>query len=407
VRGFGASASFLLVVLATLGAAYAMWWIIEATTAERLLIGDTRSNSFFLLASVAAALAFAVVVQTWLAPRLGRRNFALGQLVAFTVIAAAVTVALPEASYVFQWPLVSALLGTAAALFLKGSKGAAVAAFLGSVPAILIFAPLMYLLFVILGMDAISICVVAALLGLLLTVMAPLIALLSSRSSVRIALPILLVCCVAFAATGRQLSRFSPDHPRRNSVFYSLNADEQRAAWLSNDDAADDWTAQFLSPSPRGGAAPEFTAGSSRIMLSQTAERVSLEPPTAAVLSDTAASGGRTLKLHVASPRGANTLLLRFAADVRILRVAVDGREYAIADDSAASGPWLFRYNAVPPGGFDLELLLQGKTAVDCWLADRSVGMPGVPGATYAPRPADMMPTYGSDVTLVTRRYRF
>jgi hypothetical protein len=186
------------------------------------LFGDTPSNAMLVLACMAAALALALVVQARLAVKLGRYNFAIGQLLFFAVVTAAVTVLLPEGSYVFQWPLVFALLGLGTALLARNSTGSALAAFLATVPAILIFAPLSYLLFVILGMNTISVCVVAALLVLLLTVASPLVA--HIGRPLRAVVPLLLLCSLALAVTGYFLSRFSPEHPRRNSIFYAVNA---------------------------------------------------------------------------------------------------------------------------------------------------------------------------------------
>jgi hypothetical protein len=143
-------------------------------------------------------------------------------------------------------------------------------------------------------------------------------------------------------------------------------------------------------------------------VLSQPAELLSLKAPTATVLSDSVVNGKRTLKVHVASPRGANMLLMRLPADVTILATTVNGRRVEIsADDQRAQSPWLFRYNAPPPEGIELELELASATLFTCWLGDRSLGLPQLPGKMHAPRPPDMMPLYGSDVVLVGREYTF
>jgi len=97
---------------------------------------------------------------------------------------------------------------------------------------------------------------------------------------------------------------------------------------------------------------------------------------------------------------------MRLPAEVKVAGVSVNGREYSIPPDAAASGPWLLRYNAIPPEGFELELRLQSTAPLEFWLGDRSLGLPSVPASAHHPRPADMMATYGSDFTVVTRRYR-
>jgi hypothetical protein len=401
IRVLGGLAAVLLMIPAAVGSAYIVWWLVSTATAGRLLFGDTPSNVWIIVGCIAAALALTLLVQSWLAEKLGRTNFALGQLLFFTVVTAAATVMLPEGSYVFQWPLLFALLGLVAARFVRSATAAATAAFIGSVPALLLFAPLMYLLFVILGMNTVTVCVVAALLALLHTAVSPLIV--HIGRPLRVLVPLLLLSSVAFAVTGSQLSRFSAEHPRRNSIFYALNADQNRAAWLSNDEAPDDWTAQFLTRTPAKRAAPEWTVGSARRVLSHATEPLPIEPPSATLLSDSAAGTGRALKFHITSPRNANMLLMRLPADAKVLGVSINGREYAIEQDAAASGPWLLRYNAIPPEGFELELRLQSPGPLECWLGDRSLGLP----SEHQPRRADMMATYGSDIVLVTRRYRF
>ena len=401
----GGLAGFLLVALVAVAGAYAVWWIVSATTAGRLLFGDTGSNTFILVGCLAAAFALGVPVQSWLASKLRRDNFALGQLLFCTLVAVAVTVMLPEASYVFQWPLVFALLGLAAAVLVRSSTAGALLAWIATLPAVLIFAPLMYLLFVTLGMNVISVCALAALLALLLAFASPFFAHVGRAS--RVAVPLLLVCAVAFAVVGRQLSRFSPEHPKRNSIFYSVNADEGRAAWLSNDNAPDQWTAQFLTNSPSRYGASHFNVGSFRVVLTERAELVPIEPPTATVISDSVVESGRVLKLRLVSPRRANMLLLRLRWDATLLGIAVEGKEHALPNYREASGAWSFRYNAIPPEGVELELRFASAGPVEFWLGDRSLGLPEIRGAAYTPRPADMMATYGSDVTLVTRHYRF
>ena len=397
--GFG---GFVLVPLAALAGAHVVWWLVGVLT-ERLLVGDTWSNTLLASACLTAALAFVIRVQTWLASGLGRQNAAVGQLLAVAILTAGLTYnMLPAASYVVQWPLIFALAGLLAVLMTKGSRLPIV---LGSLPALLIFAPLMYLLFVTLGVDVIAVSVLAVLLGVLLALLAPL--LLQISRPLRVLMPVLLVCSAALLLSGAGMTRFSAEHPRRHSLLYAVNTDEQKAAWVSYDNAPDDWTRQFLTNEPVRGKAPAFTIGGGRDTLTKEAQLLPLEPPTATLISDTVPEGRRVLKLHLASPRLAHSLLMRMPGDVQILAVTINGHRHEILDRGAAGTPWLLRYNAVPPGGVEVELQLAGATAFTCWLGDRSFGLPELPGQSYRPRPPELMPTYGSDVTLTSRRYKF
>ncbi|HEX8680164.1 MAG TPA: M20/M25/M40 family metallo-hydrolase [Chthoniobacterales bacterium] len=391
------------VILAAVLGAHLVWFIVRSTSAERLLVGDTWSNSLIVLGSLAGALAFSIPLQCWLAARLRGYNSVAGHLLVFALLTAAVTYLSPAASYVFQWPLLCSVAAFLAALFVRRS---ALLLLVGTLPAVLIFAPLGYQLFVVLGLDSISVSVLAVLLALLLALAAPLAPQISRRLTV--AVSVLIICACAFTIAGVRISRFTPEHPRRNAIFYSLHPDSGRAVWASYDKAPDDWTRQFLGAQPTRGKAPEFTIGSSREILSADAELLPLEAPTASVLSDAIANGRRFLRLHAGSARRANMLLLRVPAEVSILAAIVNGHRLAISDaDVRAAGPWLFRYNAPPPEGVELELELANTAPFTCWFGDRSLGLPELPGKTYPPRPPDMMPVYGSDVILVGRQYSF
>jgi MFS family permease len=390
----------LVVVPAAAGANAAFWLITMAT--EDLLVGDTLSNSLLAIGCLTTGLAFALAVQSWLASGLRAFNSAAGQLIALAVLTVVLTALLPTASYVLRWPLLFAAAGMLIALLTRWRTLPALAA---SLPALLIFAPLMYLLFVTLGFETISVSVLAVLLGLLVAFMAPLLPRMSGRPRVFVA--VLLVVAAVFSVAGIQLTRFSPAHPGRHSLVYAVNADEGRAAWISYDDAPDVWTRQFLTASPARGKAPAFTVGSARATLSAAADLLPVEAPTATVSSDRVADDTRTITLRLTAPRNANALLMRLPAELKILSVRIDGHAHAIRDAGAAEAPWLLRFNAPPPEGVELELHLASAAPFSCWLGDRSYGLPELPGRKYEARPTDLMPTYGSDVTLVTRSYRF
>jgi hypothetical protein len=258
---------------------------------------------------------------------------------------------------------------------------------------------------VLLGRNTISVSVVAVLLAFLLTLLTT--AFVQVSRPLRVSLPLLLIASTVLVLSGRQLSRFSVEHPQRNSIIYSVNVDERQAAWISNDDAADEWTAQFLGSDSRRREAGKFTLGSGRSVLLAEAELLPLDPPEATVISDDKTGDQRVLKLHLTSPRRANTLLMRIASNAAITSVTVNGRAHEIEKADAKDSSWFFRYNAPPAEGVDLELRLASTAPMDCWIGDRSLGLPEIPGKNYRARPPEMMPRYGSDLILVGRQYTF
>ncbi len=395
----------LLLVLAVQVGTYGAWRIASASASSGMLFGDTGSNTLIVLGCLGVGAAFALVLQNWLLAKLGSHNVAMGELLLFAVLAVPVSVLFPDGSYLLQWPLLFALVGQLVAMSTTRKGIAAVCAFWAALPAILLFAPVMSLLFVILGVEAIPMAVLAFLLALFVAATVPLLGQIRGRTSWTAA-P-LVGCAVISIGLGLRLSQASAEHPHRNTIFYSLNADQGKAAWVSYDRSIDSWTREFLGDAARRAASPAFTVGSMREVFAGETDVLPLEPPVATLVSNSAEGSQRRLQLHVASPRGASALLLRLPAETKLLSLTCNGRSHEIGNVGADASSWFLRYNAVPPDGVDLELLIASPGPLRCWIADRSFGLPEVAGRPRKPRPDDMMAWTGSDVTIVTREYTF
>ena len=404
-RAGGGLGGFILLLLASAAGAHLMWWLIQISTRSRLLFGDTPSNMLLVSGCIATGVAFCAIVQSWLVRKLGFANFVAGQMLGFALLTAAVTIISPAASYVFQSPLVFALAGILAASRTRTAAASVAFSSLAALPAILIVAPLTYFLFVVLGMNSIAISVIAVLLGLLIAITAPLFVQISRP--LKFSVPLAIVTATALVLLGREQSRFSPEHPRRNTMIYSINADEQKAAWISYDDAVDEWTAQLVGRTRAPVKAEKFMVGSPRTVISSETELLPLEPPIATVLSDVREGEERVLKLHLRSPRQAIGLQMRFPESVKILSLVANGRPYQPLKAADLSTPWTFRYTAPPPEGIELELRLTAAGPFTCWLADRSLGLPTSPTVSHPPRPSHVIADYGSDAVIVGRQYTF
>jgi hypothetical protein len=395
---------FLLLASAVVGSALLAWWIVGLFMGHTVLAGDVPSNLFLLAGLLLAGIAGGTAVLGWLTTKIGWINLAAGQLLGFGLVTACVSFRLPGASYALEWPLVFALAGLLLAV-VKPVRTAAFLGMIGSIPAILLIAPLIYLSLVLLDLNTVSVITAALLLGLLMAVLSPLLVHLVSRR--RWTPAILLIGSFVFLVTGKEMSQFSATHPMHDTVFYSLNADQHTAAWLSYDDMPDNWTAQFLGDQPRKGQQPAFTIGSDFTVLASDAPVLVLEAPVARVTSDDFRDGVRTLLLHLSSPRHANAMLVKFSAEADILSLKFNSRKYSIGTDRGPHSLWDLRYFALPTDGFDLEVRLSSQGPIRCWVGDRSLGLPQIPARSYRLRPNEVMSWYGSDVTVVGRQYTF
>ena len=390
-------AGFVLLLLAVLASVYAAWWLIDLVIGKRLLVGDTRSNDLLVGGLVLAGVAGAALMQRWLVRRRDWLAPVVGTLFGSGVLMVVVCILLPGGSYLLEWPLIASLLGVLLALWSRRVSSAALWLALGAVPALLLFAPLIDWMLVTLSLNKVSVPVIAVLLGLLMTVATPLLTYLSHAW--RISVPLLLLGAVGCFVYGGTLSHFSVAHPKRDTLYYAVDADQGTALWISYDAAPDAWTTQFLGAHPTRGTAPAFAMAAAVPTLSAAAPLLSFAAPVATVVDDSFDDGTRTLTVHIVSPRHADALLLQLGPASKLLSVAWDGHRIPVNRGANATAPWILTYAGLPAAGVDLELRVAGKEPLECRLGDRSLGLPGLPGRAESPMHNAIL-VYGNNVTV-------
>jgi len=92
-----------------------------------------------------------------------------------------------------------------------------------------------------------------------------------------------------------------------------------------------------------------------------------------------------------------------------VLGGSVNGRQLGQPSESRWNkhGKWAFDYANFPAEGIDLHLQTKAAAQVKIVVVDRSIGLPEVPGSTFAARPADSMPIHSGDETLVRHSFVF
>jgi hypothetical protein len=324
------------------------------------------------------------------------------------------TALLPLGSYLFAWPLLFALLGFAFVVARgEGSvetwKGLAVAT-LCAVPGVVMLAPLVYMFFIMLGLELgdLFMLMVVLLAGLLV----PHFRVLVARR--RWLLPgVAAFAGVAFVIVGFMLAGFDASRRKTNSVLYFLDADAARAEWVSADASPDEWTSQFVGAGAHGGSLEAIFPWSKQPARTAEAPGVALAAPDVQVLDDRTEGNVRTLRLRLSSPRRAPVLIFYADAEADIRRANIDGKP--LLNDAASAGAreknqLRVSFSAPPPAG--LELLLETGAATPLRLAveDLSYGLPEITGQTFRPRGPDMMPApspFTSNTTVVKKTFSF
>ncbi|HYR09889.1 MAG TPA: M28 family peptidase, partial [Longimicrobium sp.] len=387
------SLGFVGLLLGVAGVLTGVWQLIRAThTAYAWMpMGETYNGALYFAAFVLLAVALTAAAHRWVRRRLTPAELLAGALLVWGVAALAFGVVMPGAGYLWLWPTLAGAAGLAA-LLRGGAEAPAerrlLAAGLGALPALLLVAPVVWLLYqgVTVQAAALLMVLVVLVLGLMLPHLE-----LAQRAAGRTWLLAPALAGVALLVLAGVRSSFDAAHPRPNSLFYVMDAGRNEASWVSSDAQADAWTARFLGATPTRGPLREYFPAIEYPFLRAPAPAVaSARPPRLELLSDERRADGRVLRVRVRSERGAEQVWVN-AAGAEISAAAVNGR--ALAQGGRATDPWSLRYVGLPAEGIELTLQVKGTSPVSIRAVDRTSGLPALPEVARHRRPDDTMPT--------------
>ncbi|GAA4417734.1 M20/M25/M40 family metallo-hydrolase [Nibrella viscosa] len=322
----------------------------------------------------------------------------------------------PSATFVFMFPLLFCLIGTLVVFAQNGHRQEVTLPYVGILlvallPAIFMLMPIVRLLSVTfaLQLPVATVTMLSLVLGLAL----PLLTVAEQQTSLRRipVLPLLLLLAgilqTAFAIRNEQPS---PEHPLHSHVGYYLNADSAQAWWASEYQITDDWNNQFF-PNPTTGTLAEFNPIASAVYLKDKATPITVQPPVAELIADSAAGTERVLRIRLRSPRQAAhlQLVLLSRQESNLSAVTLNGEPVPPAFTTTAEGPALYiRFYGLPISKeVTLSARVKNGSPLRLLLYDQSIGLP--PQLVNIPMPAHVIPEQGrtSNITVVRKEYRF
>jgi hypothetical protein len=119
------------------------------------------------------------------------------------------------------------------------------------------------------------------------------------------------------------------------SFQYTLNADTGQASWLSAGERPDAWTAQFFADgytTTTAAFSPGYYFEQQRPVITAAAPRINLPAPTLTVVENKQQVDIKTVRLRVASPRGAPYAHLDLRLPGDLTEATVNGRPVTVAD---------------------------------------------------------------------------
>jgi hypothetical protein len=376
-------------------------------------LGDVYNSHWYYLCFTFLALALATLIVAVTHRRIGMRGLAFGALIWWWLLLVLTSVLLPGASYLFAWPLLFALAGNAILLLTDETElnkwRVLSALLLGLLPAVVLWTPVIELLFVALTLllaPAVMIPLVLAL-ALLLSFAPP------EGWRRKWALPGLSAgAATVFFLLGSLTAAQSKEQPTANTVLYCLNGDANQALWASIDAQTDVWTSQFFHTPPERGGLPECMPQSEIQFLRAPAPVAKMAAPKAELLADEKTGEVRTSRWRLTSPRNATGLAIFLEQGTDVLEAFVNGKavpQESVKTEATKPRRWALYHNGLPPEGIELTLKTKVAQILRFKLVDRTYELPPPAEAPWTPRPDYFIPSiyFFCDSTLVAKTYSF
>lgn len=343
------------------------WWSGVAVRPhfENFPFGDTYRPAPVLVGLVLLTLVTCGVWAGRVRRRRGDPALLAGALVWFCALTVILTVAAPEAAYLFTWPAMAGAAGLAlAARTEEGSPPRSFALAAGALVSMVLFPPVVALLFPTVGLALAPVVLVVLVLALL--PLMPQLGRCRGRRPSKVVTGAVATAAVVVIAVGFVVDGVDEEHPAQYNLHYVYDDDTGRAVWLSPNAAGSPWLDQYVVGEPqdvedtfpalylpegyRSGPAPVVGLPIPRAEVIDSHE---LDDDLREVRVRLTAGGERTTVLSLYSTTGPD----------RLERVAVDG----VALSTAVNRPdthtgWDWGFHFVAPGdGVDLTLVVRGE----------------------------------------------
>ncbi len=397
----------------------ALYWLVQSGIRSlyphysRYYSHNFYNIDFYLYMMVGFVVGLFSAFYFLLFKKLKTGNLHGGAITFFIILAIFLLLAMPTAAYVMIYPLIFVLLAGVIARILKLSEterygGYALLHLVAVLPAIALCAPQVKMLFVVfsLEMGVISVALLLILLGLLIPQFK------AAYHLSKYALPALALAVVIAAFIGAHLtSNPSPKRPLQTDLIYCLDADRQKAMWLSGNKQTDDWNRWFFKES-RIGAITEFYPNDRALYLINDAPQATLPPPVLNLFEDRVNNNERQLHFNLSSARQAHFMTLLFPGDAGIAYLEIDGKPMGAAeqasDPAKKPGAYTLVYYAVPPEGIDILMRCKPGVKVSLTVVESKLGLPVITGSEYPPLPDHIIPAVeSSHLTLVKKTFEF
>jgi hypothetical protein len=328
--------------------------------------GSTYNSHWYLGAVVALSLAVFCALAARLQRRVPANALALGSMAVWGALLLAACFYLPGATFLLTWPLLAMLLALGLCLYRPGMSPMTNCLVLlaGAAPGVLLFAPLVWGVFVGLtpNMMWVAGLVLAQLLGLLAALLVPL-----ARPLAGLAL----VACIGLLGYGSATASFDAAHPRQVNLFYLQDGQTDKAMWVSSDGALVPWTQPFFAGVAARAPLPGVFGNESPPYWSSPAPAFGITPPDVTVVADSKGTPLRRVDLDIKSLRNAASMIVTVEG-ASVFRSFINTRPLTRVPRPS----WSMVAHAIGPDGLRLTLEVEPGKPFAVRVRERTMGLP-------------------------------
>ena len=301
-----------------------------------ILQGFTYNGYLYIAAFSSLTLAISLLIYNHYFKKINAADLIIAPLFIWILINIAIAVYLKGAGYF----IIAALYGiTSLAILLRSKKhfqNHQVVLSLISIPVLLLFAPMIKMLPVALGLKTLmlSTTFIVLLFGLLLPIFS------GYKNAKKLGLLFLVLSIFIFISASFK-ANYNEDKKQPNSINYVFDADKNEAYWTSYNNNVDDFTYQFLGDDPSQGGFDSITQSSkygTKIKLHTKTKVKNIPQPVIDIISDTIINNDRILHFTIAPQRKINKIELLANNDIKIKTLRVgdvdikkkDGSDFAL-----------------------------------------------------------------------------
>ncbi|MDY7395907.1 M28 family peptidase [Aureibaculum sp. 2210JD6-5] len=271
---------------------------------QDILHGFTYNGHWYIAAFSALTLAICFIIYKKFLKRDEAINLMVAPIFIWILINIAIAFYLKGAGY-FIISVIYGLIVLALLIFSKKENSSILLSLL-SIPVLFVFAPLVQMFPIGLGLRilAVSSVFIVLLFGLLLPIF-------SSFKNIKNLGKLFLALAVLIFIMASLNSGYTIDRKKPNSIIYVLDADKNKAYWASYNNKIDEFTKQFLSENPIKGGFDNSTTASkygSRVQLHKQTEVKTIIQPQIEILKDTIIGDDRHVDLSITPQRLVNRI---------------------------------------------------------------------------------------------------